>query len=226
MAVFIFAGRYISSDKLSLRTSRFHVAIRQADKGSQKVQRSVSCHWLLLPLLLLAGRPDHVNASFGLMGKADQSMIFKALLIWNCYMQSLVSGPLYLSPGNKLVAWIQHAVSTGLNRTGIERPVSHDRLGWKCCVMLALSLQQMKCWVLHISMSLRSTHNHPAVLWMNGSLPAMQRLSLITWPEVKCSLCLSELILDTLMERQKCHNHNYTMDLPSSVPFLCWTFSV
>lgn len=31
----------------------------------------------------------------------------------------------------------------------------------------------------------------------------------------KCSLCLSELIWDTLMERQKCHHHNYTMDLPS-----------
>lgn len=38
-------------------------------------------------------------------------MFCLVLFMWNCYTQSLVSGPLYLSPGNKLVAWIRHAVS-------------------------------------------------------------------------------------------------------------------
>lgn len=43
-----------------------------------------------------------------------------------CCMHSMVSGPLYLSPGNQLVAWIQHTVSCFCL-------IKQDQ-GWKTCI--------------------------------------------------------------------------------------------
>lgn len=53
-------------------------------------------------------------------------MFCLVLFMWNCCTQSLVSGPLYLSPGNELVAWIQQAVS-------YFHWIKQDH-GWKNCI--------------------------------------------------------------------------------------------
>lgn len=53
-------------------------------------------------------------------------MFCLVLFMGNCYTHSLVSGPLYLSPGNELVAWIQHAVS-------YFHWIKQDR-SWKTCI--------------------------------------------------------------------------------------------
>lgn len=44
-------------------------------------------------------------------------------------MHSMVSGPLYLSPGNQLVAWIQHTVSYFHLIKQDERLASFEREG-------------------------------------------------------------------------------------------------
>lgn len=48
------------------------------------------------------------------------------VFMWYHCLYSVVSGPLYLSPGNQLVAWIQHTVS-------YFHLIKQDQ-GWKTCV--------------------------------------------------------------------------------------------
>lgn len=183
MAIFIFTGGPVVSNKLLVYTHDDSMGqLCKLIKVCIFPAADLSCHligpWAGLLLWLSLMKKQVLNGwhmfIVCIKSEDNQSRLVEemflcfgrwlifclVLFMWNYCTQCLVSGPLHLSPGNQLVARIQHTVS-------YFHRIKHDQ-SWKtfnaCPAPRGSSLSIC---------SLRAVHSHHAVSWMNGSLPGM-----------------------------------------------------